>query len=79
MRIGEVLQLQVQMVLTKALNDMSDMLTLINQLFGVNQDGIIIDNKKMMAELLEHLNHEGLKDGWGDGESIWNNPVFIVP
>ncbi len=55
------------MVLSELLKDLLDVLAMVGQVPGVNEDVVNIHNHKAMEELPEHLVHKFLEDGGGVG------------
>lgn len=56
-----ILELEVQMVFPKFLEDLHHMVVMFGLVLGI--DVIIIDDDKMIEEFLEHLVRESLEDG----------------
>ncbi len=66
------------MVLAEPLKDLLNVVVMVGQVPGVDENIIDVDNHKVVEELPEHLVHEFLEDGWGVGKAIRHNKVFIV-
>ncbi len=69
-----LLQTEVQMVLAEPLKDLLNVVAMVSQVPGVDENIIDVDNHEVVEELPEHLVHEFLEDGWG----VRNNEIFIV-
>ncbi len=53
------------MILSELLKDLLDVLAMVGQVPGVNEDVVNINYHTAMEELLEHLVHEFLEDRVG--------------
>ncbi len=70
-----LLQLEVQMVLTKPLENLLHVMVMVGQVPGVYE--YIIDVK--IHELMEeHLVHKTLEDRWGIGKADLHNKILIA-
>ncbi len=64
------------MVLTELLKDLLDVVAMVSQVLGVNEDVINIHYHTAMEELPEHLVHKFLEDRVGKAEG--HNEVLVV-
>ncbi len=64
------------MVLSELLKDLLDVLAMVGQVLGVNEDVINIHYHTTMEELPEHLVHKFLEDGEGKAEGHYE--VLVV-
>ncbi len=66
------------MELSELLKDLLDVLAMVGQVPGVNEDVVNINYHTAMEELPEHLIHEFLEDGGGIGQGEGHNEVLVM-
>ncbi len=73
------LQFGVQLVFDETVEHGSDLVNVLLQSLGVNDDIIDVDYDKSVEHIPEDIVDKGLKSRWTIGQAERHNPVFIVP